>query len=145
MKKIFLSLAFVLAAMLNLSAQTTDCYNEYYAAFRDRGAKKVPDGVNEVIVSIRIDGQCKCFVGKITVTNGKPVNDLMLLHEDGTYTKFEFTPHPKYARSESTFKNYISNGMSPTYLSVNDELINLFFIKALNDKPAQYKTAPPVN
>ena len=145
MKKVcFLLIALVSA--LSLRAQDEmpagNCYTEYYTAFRDRGAKHVPDGVTKVIVSIRKEGSCKCLVGKITVKNGVPVNDLQLEREDGTFDRYKFVPSPKYQNSESRFKNYISNGMSPTYLSYNEEMINLFFIDYLNPTPANYKTAP---
>ena len=151
MKKSLLILSIAALSFANVSAQeqesampVSNCYYDYYTAFRDRGAKAVSDGVNEVVVTIRKDGACVCLMGKVTVKEGKPINDLYLAREDGTFEKFKFTPHPKYARSEGQFVNYISNGMSPTYLSRNEEMINLFFIKALNDKQAHYKTAPPV-
>ena len=147
MKKTLIVILWLLSTPALIAQDGTtanNCYTEYYTAFRDRGAKPVPDGVQEVVVSVRKDGACKCMLGKITVRNGVPVNDLMLEREDGTFERFNFTPSEKYAKSETRFKNYISNGMSPTYLSNNEELINLFFIKFLNDKPANYKKAPGI-
>ena len=148
MKKVILLLAILLSGYFTLSAQEIStkgtCYNEYYSAFRDRGAKQVPDGETRVVVSVRKDYDCVCFMGKIKVVNGKPTNSLVLEREDGTVEKFEFVPHPKYSKSETKFVNYILNGMSPTYLSSNDEMINLFFVDYLNPVPAKYKLAPAV-
>jgi len=147
MKNLIL-LGLILALTTPLIAQdnepVTSCYFEYYSAFRDRRAKAVPDGTQRVVVSIRKDGACTCLLGRITVQGGVPKNSLELEREDGTFEKFEFTPHPKYERSETRFVNYISNGMSPTYLSYNEEMINLFFIDYLNPVPAHYKAAPPL-
>ena len=147
MKKIFLPII-ITFCVSNLYAQnpaTDNCYFEYYAAFRDRGADKVPDGVNDVIVSIRKDGVCTCIQGKITVKGGKPINELKLEKEDGTYEKFEFKPNAVYVNKVTNFENGIFNGMSPTYFSSNEESINLFFIKALRPKKGNYKHAPPIN
>jgi hypothetical protein len=148
MKKTFLLLSFAVCAVIESNAQTppqvSNCYTEYYTAFRDRGSKAVPDGPTDVVVSIRKDNFCTCFMGKITVKNGKPVNDLKVAREDGTYQRFYFVPHAKYNSTEGKILNYISNGMSPGYMSSNEELINLFFINYLNDIPAKYKTAPAI-
>jgi hypothetical protein len=149
MKKVILVLSFVVSGAWSLSAQTAataqeNCYHEYYAAFRDRGAKAVPDGEIKVVVSVRKENDCTCFMGKIKVVAGKPTNSLLIEREDGTFQRFEFVPHPKYQKSETKFTNYIMNGMSPTYLSSNDEMINLFFIDYLNPVPAKYKVAPAV-
>jgi hypothetical protein len=146
MKKIFL-LIFAAICIVDLYAQqpaTQNCFNEYYTAFRDRGADPVADGVNEVVVCIRKEGNCTCVLGKITVKDGKPINDLMLAKEDGTYEKFNFTPHSLYKTEVTNFENGIFNGMSPTYFSSNDESINLFFIKALKPKKGNYKQAPAI-
>jgi hypothetical protein len=148
MKKVILLLSFVISGVLSLSAQEVatkgTCYNEYYAAFRDRGSLPVPDGERRVVVSIRKDYDCICFMGRIKVVGGKPTNSLVIERQDSTFERFEFVAHPKYARSETKFVNYILNGMSPTYLSSNDEMINLFFIDYLRPIPAKYKEAPPI-
>jgi len=148
MKKILLQLLLIFTAVTGLNAQSqvevSNCYNDYYKAFRDRGAKPVPDGSTQVVVAIRKDGMCSCLMGIITVRNGVPVNDLLIAKEDSSYIKFAFTPHTKYTTGEANFTNFIANGMSPTYYSSNEELINLFFIKYLNDKPAKYVNAPPI-
>lgn len=145
MKKIFLILIFIVCAR-NIQAQekSTNCYTEYYTVFRDRGANVVPDGQNDVVVSIRKDGVCTCVLGKITVKGGKPINDLILDREDGTYEKFSFTPNSSYSKGETILENGVFNGMSPTYFSSNDESINLFFIKALKEKKGTYKQAPSI-
>jgi len=147
MKKAFILLSLIVSSIVNINGQTTtkeNCYNDYYTVFRDRGAKDVPDGNNEVVVTIRKDGECVCLMGKITVKDGKPVNDLMLLKEDATYEKFPFVPSPKYSKNEVTMQNFIHNGMSPSYLSANDEIINLFFVKYLNEHPVKFRSAPVI-
>ena len=146
MKK-FPLLVFALISILPAFAQNPayNCYTEYYIAFRDRGARPVPDGVHKVVVSLRKEGACTCLLGKISVKEGKPVNDLQLEKEDGTLEKFVFVPSERYSKSETRFLNYVSNGMSPTYLSANEELIDLFFYEFLNDaKSSGFKHAPPV-
>jgi hypothetical protein len=146
MKNFLILLLILVTGIVSSNGQSSSnsCYDDYYTVFRDRGAKQVTDGSNEVVVTIRKENQCICILGKITVKNGKPINDLVLLKEDSTYEKFPFVPSPKYSKNEVTMQNFIHNGMSPSYLSANDEIINLFFIKYLNDHPVKFRSAPVI-
>ena len=125
------------------STTTASCYDEWYSTFQKYGANTVADGTHEVIIAISKNASCQCVYGKVDVKGGKLVEGtLYLMDEDGSYHRPDRTLSLKYSRSESKVENWIANGMSPTYLTSQDESVNIFFYKSLNKKPKTAKQAP---
>jgi len=54
------------------------CYQEWYALFKERGANPVPDGMNDVIISIRGDEYGECFMGRVDVAGEKLIGKLQI-------------------------------------------------------------------
>ena len=48
-----------------------DCFKQWYSLFKERGATPVPDGVNDVIITLRNNEYTECFMGRIEVSNGR--------------------------------------------------------------------------
>lgn len=147
MKKIVFIIALLFSASFVYSqgaATSPNCYEDWYNAFQKYGATTVADGTHEIIVVLRKDSRCECSMGKIQVSGGKLVgNTLMIQQEDGSYEKPNRTLSPKYKiNPDAKVDSWISNGMSPTYLTNQDELVHLFFYKNLNKKPKNQKKAP---
>ena len=61
------------------------CFNEWYTLFHNRGAKPIPDGVNDVIITLRNATYVECFMGRIEVAGGKLNGKLQVQKVDGTY------------------------------------------------------------
>ncbi|UTW64194.1 hypothetical protein KFE98_08670 [bacterium SCSIO 12741] len=132
------SFTFLLSFFLisgSLSAQ--DCYEKYRRAFNERGAEEVVDSTyDNIIISIR-DGQTtNCYLGKVTVKNGKVLLDNFFIKlEDDTYENV--APQFKtYAPVE------IKNGISQIILDRHDALYNVVFIGNIKPKKKGYMKAP---
>ena len=131
------------------AAAGKDCYGEWYTLFRERGAKPIPDGTHEIIISIRKDGYSQCFVGKVDVENGKLKLPVYIAKEDGTYetladTGLKLDPTSVAAKTSDAVI-VITDGMSVTAYTSDHETIKLFFYKFVNDKPKKNKVAAPVS
>ena len=76
MKNFILSFALIsivfssLAQTKGTPAPAGNCFKEWYSLFKERGANTVPDGTNDVIISIRNGDYSECFMGKIDVAGG---------------------------------------------------------------------------
>jgi len=140
MKKITLVL-FALVASLGLSfaQDESSCYNQWARAFEIRGADEVKDGWHEgVVLSIRRGSRCMCYTAKVQVEKGL-IKDIFIKYVDG---KFEpYLPKWKYEDSKAT----ITNGISKTLQSVDDELVNVVFINHLKPRKTAYELAPMPN
>lgn len=124
-----------------------DCFGEWYALFRERGAKPIPDGTQEVVISIRKEGYSHCFMGKVDVAGGKLKLPVYVAKDDGSFEtlaetglKFDGTVAAKDPESLAV----ITDGMSVTAYTADQESVKLFFYKFVNDKPKKNKIAPPV-
>src|SRR6186713_3114360 len=54
-----------------------DCFKEWYTLFKERGANPIPDGTQDVIITLRGSSDySECFVGKIDVAGGRIVSKL---------------------------------------------------------------------
>ena len=146
--------AFLMLLVLPVFAQTKapsttkDCYGEWYTLFRERGAKKIPDGTQEVIISIRKDGFSKCFMGKVDVENGRLVPPVYVAKQDGTFetlaqTGLKLDPASVAAKDPNALTT-ITDGMSITAYTDDHEVVKLFFYKYVNTAASQNKEAPPV-
>lgn len=125
-----------------------DCYKEWYLTFKERGAKPVPDGIQDVIITLRNKEQVSvCFIGKIEVKDGKLASKLQVQKVDGTYEEFDKKISAVYQNSDGVLKEElreINNGTTPSLELTDGESIKLFFYKSLNDKPkANKKAASP--
>ncbi len=147
MKIRFLAAALVLAAISLTSASAfaqANCYEEYIEVFRERGASDVPDGIHEAVVSIRSGNKCDCYMAKVEVKDNAIKKTLGLILIDGSVKNMGVNLSEKYTDPNNPAKLYtdIYNGMSATFLSDDNRLINIFFIGQLNPKTKAVKVAP---
>lgn len=127
-------------------APQKDCFREWLDIFRERGGKPVTDGTQEVIITLRRTDRSVCYMGKIEVANGKVKPPLWVQKEDGTFETFaamgkkldpEFTTN---MTEDDLFT--ITDGMTISFRTSDQEYGRLFFYKFLNDKPKANKKAP---
>ena len=124
---------------------TAACYKEWYTLFKERGAKPIPDGMQDVIITLRNGDYANCFLGNIEVANGKLASKLQIQKMDGSYEEFDRKVSTNYQNADGVLKEEIrdiSNGMSTPLTLTDGEVIRLFFYKFLADKPKAYKKAP---
>lgn len=136
-------------AQTKAPASPKDCYGEWYTLFRERGAKPIPDGTQEIVISIRKDGYSQCFMGKVDVESGKLKMPVYIAKEDGTFqtlseTGLQLDPASIAAKDPSSLTS-ITDGMSVTAYTTDHETIKIFFYKFVNDKPKKNKVAPPTS
>lgn len=113
----------------------SNCYTRWEQKFEERGAEEVKDGVYEdVIISVRSGPNAQCYTGKVEVKDGKIISMQRKL-ADGTYEPYK--PKLKYEIPMT-----ITNGISATLLTMNDDLINVIFPKTLKPKKVGYTSAP---
>lgn len=118
-------------------SQETDgnCYQKYAKIFESRGAFDVEDGTyTDVILSFRKGSSADCFNGKVIIEN-KHVKKMYIKFSDNTFEEIE-----------RNWKNDISkiqivNGISETFLTKEDELINVMFVKKIKPKKKEYQRA----
>lgn len=147
MKKIILSvLIFCTSTIIFAQEKETEesdqtCYQKYASIFEKRGATEVADGVyNDVIISFRKGSMAECYYGKVEVRNQKiNINEMYLRFEDDTYEKV----NRKFRYPDQTID--ITNGMSRTMITVDDELITILFVKKIKPKKKSYSKAPDPN
>lgn len=128
---------------------SSNCFKEWYNLFRERGGKPVPDGTQEVIISIRnnTDGTSQCYMGKVEVAGGKMVLPLWVQKEDGSFDTFgrvsgkNLDPGFQHSLTQDELLA-VSDGMSISFRTSDMEFGRLFFYKFLNDKPKALKAAP---
>lgn len=128
------------------AAPPKDCFREWLDLFRDRGGKPVPDGTQEVIITLRRSDKSLCYMGKIDVVGGKMKLPLWVQKDDGTFETFAATgkkldPEFQATTSEEDLLA-ITDGMSISFRTNEQEYGRLFFYKFLNDKPKANKIAP---
>lgn len=144
MKKHLLTFSLLFTIMFSVNGQIasntsgeaeTPCYTKWAKKFEVRGADEVTDGTyTDVIISVRNGSNEDCYVGKCDVKDGKIIT-MYIKMEDGKYDLFKRKP-----RYEQTMT--ITNGMSKTVITVDDELINVLFIKKMKPKKAEFQKAP---
>lgn len=131
------------------SSTSSDCYKDWYLMFKERGAKPVPDGIQDVIITLRNkENLSVCFMGKIEVKDGKLASKLQVQKVDGTYEEFDRKISAVYQNSDGVLKEElreINNGTTPSLELTDGESIKLFFYKSLNDKPKANKKAADPN
>lgn len=134
MKKLYFAALLATCSLSGFSQDDVDCYNYYYKVFEQRGAYNVQDGVHEdVIVSIRSGNETECYEGKVEVKNGS-VSKIFLEFEDKTYEAYS----PKFKNDYATT---IKNGVSRSQITMEDEIVNIFFLEKIKPKKKKYKKA----
>ena len=143
MKRTLTILSIVIGIRVSTKAQTTkkaeedntNCYLKWAQKFEERGAEDVADGTySDVIISFRNGGDAECYNGKVDVKGGK-VTAMYLKMEDGSY---------EVVTKKSKYDNVpikITNGMSSTIVTKDDELINVLFVKKIKPKKAGFEKA----
>jgi hypothetical protein len=149
MKKTITTLFIVLSVSAFVQAQSpagtkspepeTNCYLKWAQKFEERGADEVADGVyTDVIITFRNGSEAECYNGKCDVKEGK-ISGMYIKMEDGNYELIK-------KKFRYDFPITISNGMSKTVLTFEDELINVLFIKKIKAKKAGFvKAAEPTD
>lgn len=147
MKKQLLALALLLFGFATIKAQNsgeenkelnpeTNCYLKWAQRFEERGAFDVEDGsYTNVIITFRNGSNANCFNGKTDVKDGK-ITGIYLKMEDNSYEQVK--RKWKYEIKDLT----IVNGISKTLITVDDELINVMFVKKIKPKKKGYEKAP---
>jgi len=145
MKKILLTLLIFSTANVLFSQEQEEeqqtCYQRYAAVFEKRGAFDIADGVyNDVIISFRKGSMAECYYGKVEVKNQKiNIYEMYLKFEDDTYEKVT----RKFRYPDQAID--ITNGMSRTMITADDELITILFVKKIKPKKKSYSKAPDPN
>ena len=141
MKKTIITLVLFINAAIAVYAQTpnkgedgSNCYLKWAQKFETRGADDVADGIyTDVIITFRNGSDAECFNGKCEVKEGV-ITAMYTKLEDGTFSLIK-----KKLRYD--FPITITNGMSKTILTLEDELINVLFVKKIKPKKAGFQKA----
>ena len=139
-----LSLCMVLAGKAQETKKTdeepkkeieSNCYLKWENKFENRKAYDVEDGAYEdVIITFRHGSSADCFNGKAEVKTGK-ITACYIKMEDGSFeiVKKKWRYEPKDIA--------IINGISQTMITIDDELINVLFVKKIMPKKKGYVKA----
>ena len=137
MRTLLIAVFLLLSSSVLTAQESGNCYQDYAKIFETRGADEVADGTyDNVVITIRKGTFADCFIGKVTVSNGKiDGNNIQIQMIDKTFEQLE--KKSKYDK----FLN-ITNGISKTMVTVEDELINVMFVKSIKPKKKAYNRAP---
>lgn len=141
MKKIYtilfslFSLTFIAQAQTPATEDEVSCYYQYIKVFENRGANDVEDGVyDDVVITIRKGTRTDCYTGKVMIEK-RAIKTMYIKFSDGNYDLFE----PLYKFKEDVV---VVSGKSKTQVTVDDQLIDVFFPKLLRPKKKSYERAP---
>lgn len=144
MKKIYtilfslFSLTFIAQAQTPATEDEVSCYYQYIKVFENRGANDVEDGVyDDVVITIRKGTRTDCYTGKVMIEK-RAIKTMYIKFSDGNYDLFE----PLYKFKEDVV---VVSGKSKTQVTVDDQLIDVFFPKLLRPKKKSYERAPLPN
>lgn len=138
MKKLIILLALIVS--INVVAQETvkielNCYNKWAQKFDERGADDVADGTyTDVIITFRTGANAECFQGKAIVKEHK-IDMFYIMLDDGTYDQVQ-----RVWKNDVRDIN-ISNGISKTLITKDNQLINVIWPKKIKAKKAGFKRA----
>lgn len=124
---------------------SSNCFKEWYTLFKERGATPIPDGVNDVIITLRNNEYSECFMGRVEVSNGRLVGKLQIQKVDGSFEEFDKRVSASFQNEQGTLKEdlrEVVNGMSASVVLADGDYIRLFFYKSLASKPVANKKAP---
>jgi len=126
----------------------SNCYEEWYSLIKERGARPVGNGNQDIILSIRSGNYSECFMGKVTVLDGKIAGRPQVQKVDGSYEDWGKEVSQKYFNSdgtrtaESNTLLTISNGMSGEMVLSDGEIVRCFFYQSVLEKTKANKKAP---
>ncbi|HQQ94120.1 MAG TPA: hypothetical protein PLQ93_06165 [Bacteroidia bacterium] len=150
MKKILLFLMLGLSSAVFAQNQKS-CFLEYYDLFDKRGSNPIPDGVQNVVVTVRDTKENSCFtvLGQVEVKNNAISGPLKIKNRKGEFvppgTLYpKTTVHEKYDAPKSNLKRdySIKNGMTANFLTQDMKVVNFFFIDYLKPQPSSAAEAP---
>jgi hypothetical protein len=123
-----------------------DCYVEYYDIMRTRGAKAVTDGVQQVVIALKSNESCHCFLGRVEVAAGKIKPPLFFQQENGEYRQVSAVGkrlEAAFTESMTPDELYtIKDGMSIVFRTVDQEYGRIFFYTFVNKGANSNKAAP---
>lgn len=156
--KIQLTILFVFGFLANAYSQEglslhlkgiEGCYIDYYSAFANKGAKPVPDGDHEVVISIIFQAKSDCYMGKATVKDGKFVTPVMIQKEDMSFaplsTIFKNIDQSWLAEQDTETLYEIHDGMSKMFTSQQGYQVQMFFPSSINPGSGINRKAPPAS
>lgn len=125
------------------------CYNDYYAAFTERGANPVTDGQHDVVISVIHQGKSECYFGKATVKDGKFINPVTIQKDDMSFvplnTIFKSLDQNWLEEQDMATINDITDGMSNVFLTKDEYELRMFFYTFVHPKPRANRKAPPAD
>ncbi len=124
-----------------------NCFEDYYNAFATRGANMVPDGEQNIVISMRQNDSCICVEGKVTVKDGNIIPQVLVKKADGSYDPARRTLDSRTNTDDHSLGNpfSISNGMSQTFSTSDYAVVNMFFIDYLKAPVQDVVQAPSPN
>ena len=152
MKKALLLFFFSIVVTANAQNKKS-CFIEYYELFNKRGTLSIPDGYQNVIVTVRDTKENTCFsvMGQVEVKANHINGPLKIKNRKGEFvppgTLFPKTVrHEKYDEPKSNLKRDLSikNGITANWLTQDMKIVNLFFIDFLKPAPASPEEGPSV-
>jgi hypothetical protein len=130
------------------SGKASDCYSEWNTLFHERGAKPIPNGNHDVVISIRDGNYSECFMGKVNVLDNRIAGRPQVQKIDGTYEDWGKEVSSKYFNAdgsrvaEANALLAIHNGMSGEMELADGDIVTVFFYQAIQEKPKANKKAP---
>lgn len=139
MKKLLFTLLLVpvLGLMFSFTAKVSagNCYDKYAKKFEERGAKEVENGWHEgVVITFRKGSNADCYVGMVRVEEFK-ITQLKIRNADGTYELYT-----QKFKAGGDF--VVTNGISTTQITMDDELVNVVFVKHIKPPKKKFTVAP---
>lgn len=136
---------------LTANAQDTNtrksCFDDYNYMFNNRGTEPVPDGMQNVTISIvDANGKARCSVGEIMVKDNTIIPPLYIKNQDGSKTQTRGTFDRNFYRETSGKVSFgITNAMSVIFMLEGKRKARLYFIDYLKPEPGQPVKAPDMN
>ncbi len=116
----------------------SNCYEEWYSVFKERGANPVANGIQEAVVTIRNGNYSECFMGRVNVLDGKVLGRPQVQKMDGTYEDWGKDVSHKYFNTDGTRTEEgnslltITNGMTGEMLLADGDIVRAFGLSATN-------------
>ncbi|MFT6745925.1 MAG: hypothetical protein ACJAZ2_000263 [Glaciecola sp.] len=112
-----------------------NCYERYAKKFEERGATEVENGWHEgVVITFRKGSNADCYVGMVRVEELK-ITQLKIRNADGTYELYT-----QKFKAGGDF--VVTNGISTTQITMDDELVNVVFVKHIKAPKKKFTAAP---
>lgn len=130
-----------------LAPAPKDCYTVWYEFMRSRGAKKVTDGKQPVVIALKSEESCTCLMGQVEVVNGRIKPPLLVQQESGEFRPLSVTGKKLDAAFVAAMGEEqlysIMEGMSIVFkTSSGQEYGRLFFYSFANKGAQSNKEAP---